>query len=339
MVRRGQRSRSGVNLTAANTAIVLDSTADFPEAHERFENWRMVPLYVRFGDESRRDYVEIGPQEFYARLRTVTELPTTSQPTPGDFLAVYEELGELRADLLAAALRKAVRHVRERAKPLPSARGQGARRRHARPLRRRSRCSAFAIQRRLEPGTTDEEIDELIERFRDDAGLLFTVDTLEFLRRAGASARQPRSRATCSTSSRSSRSGRRGPADQARPGQRRRRCRSSRAVRRWRPTRRTCMSASRTRRRPSGAGAARARRAPSPAGADRHRDDARRRRRHACRARHRRLVLVRGPRGLTPASVRRNASHFVRQDLAGARRRTCAASACSGAGPILDAWS
>ena len=44
-----------MNLTAANTAIVLDSTADFPEAHERFENWRMVPLYVRFGDESRRD--------------------------------------------------------------------------------------------------------------------------------------------------------------------------------------------------------------------------------------------------------------------------------------------
>ena len=60
-----------MNLTAANTAIVLDSTADFPQARERFENWRMVPLYVRFGDESRRDYVEIGPQEFYARLRTV----------------------------------------------------------------------------------------------------------------------------------------------------------------------------------------------------------------------------------------------------------------------------
>jgi fatty acid-binding protein DegV len=44
-----------VNLTAANTAIVLDSTADFPQARERFANWRMVPLYVRFGDESRRD--------------------------------------------------------------------------------------------------------------------------------------------------------------------------------------------------------------------------------------------------------------------------------------------
>src|SRR5439155_21570266 len=81
------------HLTAQNTAIVLDSTADFPEAPQRFPNWRVVPLYVRFGDESYRDYVELGAEEFYARLRTATELPRTSQPTPQDFLAAYQELG------------------------------------------------------------------------------------------------------------------------------------------------------------------------------------------------------------------------------------------------------
>src|SRR5881227_2132924 len=80
------------HLTAENTAIVLDSTADFPEAPERFPNWRVVPLYVRFGDESYRDYVELTPAQFYARLRTADALPTTSQPTPGDFLEVYESL-------------------------------------------------------------------------------------------------------------------------------------------------------------------------------------------------------------------------------------------------------
>src|SRR2546423_1013416 len=80
------------HLTAQNTAIVLDSTADFPEAPERFPNWRVVPLYVLFGDESYRDYVELSPEAFYARLRTADPLPTTSQPTPGDFLAMYETL-------------------------------------------------------------------------------------------------------------------------------------------------------------------------------------------------------------------------------------------------------
>ena len=82
-----------MDIHAGNTAIVLDSTADYPEGPERFPNWRVVPLYVRFGDESFKDYVELSPNDFYARLRSSKETPTTSQPTPGDFLATYEELG------------------------------------------------------------------------------------------------------------------------------------------------------------------------------------------------------------------------------------------------------
>src|SRR5438093_7425362 len=81
-----------VDLTSENTAIVLDSTSDYADGPERFVNWRMVPLYVRFGDESFRDYVDLSPEEFYARLRTATALPTTSQPTSNDFLATYEGL-------------------------------------------------------------------------------------------------------------------------------------------------------------------------------------------------------------------------------------------------------
>ena len=44
---------------------------------------------------------------------------------------------------------------------------------------------AIAIQRRLERGTTDEEMDALVERYKVEHGLLFTVDTLEFLARGG----------------------------------------------------------------------------------------------------------------------------------------------------------
>src|SRR2546423_5712212 len=174
-----------MELTAANTAIVIDSTADFPDAPQRFANWRMVPLYVRFGDESFRDYVELTPSQFYARLSEAPELPTTSQPTPGDFLAVYEELvpydrvyslhisSELSGTFGSAT----------------TAAGQVAGGR-VRTVDSRTASAAIAllglaIQRRLERGTTDEEIRALVERFRRDNGLLFTVDTLEFLRRGG----------------------------------------------------------------------------------------------------------------------------------------------------------
>ena len=81
-----------MRLDAANTAIVLDSTADFPAGTERFPNWRVVPLYVNVAGTSYRDYVDLGPDDLYATLAGLEAPPTTSQPTPGDFLAVYEEL-------------------------------------------------------------------------------------------------------------------------------------------------------------------------------------------------------------------------------------------------------
>ncbi|MFL6015510.1 MAG: DegV family protein [Gaiellaceae bacterium] len=173
-----------MNLTVENTAIVLDSTADFPQARDRFANWRMVPLYVRFGDESRRDYVELGPEEFYARLRTATELPTTSQPTPGDFLATYEELASyerIYSLQLSAKLSGTFASARTAASDL----GDKVRVVDTQTASAAIAILGFAIQRRLERGASDDEIEELVERFKRDAGLIFTVDTLEFLQKGG----------------------------------------------------------------------------------------------------------------------------------------------------------
>jgi DegV family protein with EDD domain len=174
-----------MTLTGDNTAIVVDSTADFPEAHERFPNWRVVPLYVRFGDESFKDYVELGPDEFYARLRTVTDLPTTSQPTPGDFLAVYEELAGYERIVsihLSAKLSGTYESARIAGEQLG---GDKVKTVDSETASAAIAMLGLAIQRRLERGTTEEEIDELVERYKRDAGLLFTVDTLEFLQRGG----------------------------------------------------------------------------------------------------------------------------------------------------------
>jgi DegV family protein with EDD domain len=173
-----------VNLSAQNTAIVLDSTADFPEAPARFPNWRVVPLYVLFGDESYRDYVELSPEAFYARLRTADQLPTTSQPTPGDFLATYEALGgyeRIYSLHISAALSGTYQSARTAAVEI----GDKMRVIDSESASAAIAMLGLAIQRRLERGTTDEEIEALIDRFTNDAGLIFTVDTLEFLRRGG----------------------------------------------------------------------------------------------------------------------------------------------------------
>jgi DegV family protein with EDD domain len=173
-----------VNLTAENTAIVLDSTADFPEAPERFANWRVVPLYVLFGDESYRDYVDLTPHEFYERLRGAEQLPTTSQPTPGDFLKAYEELAGYER-IYSLHISSALSGTFASATAAASELGGKVRTVDSQTASAAVAMLGLSIQERLERGTTDEEIDKLIQGHREDARMLFTVDTLEFLRRGG----------------------------------------------------------------------------------------------------------------------------------------------------------
>ena len=173
-----------MDLTAQNTAIVLDSTADFPEAPERFPNWRVVPLYVVFGDQSYRDYVELAPPEFYARLRTAEELPTTSQPTPGDFLQTYEDLTEYER-IYSLHISAALSGTYQSASTAAAELGDKVRTVDSESASAAIAMLGLAIQRRLEQGTTDDAIDALVGRYRANAHLIFTVDTLEFLRRGG----------------------------------------------------------------------------------------------------------------------------------------------------------
>jgi DegV family protein with EDD domain len=141
-------------------------------------------LYVRFGTESFRDYVELGPDDFYARLRSSPVMPTTSQPTPADFHAVYEELAEYEhvyslhiAGTLSGTVesaRAASREFGDRIRVVDTETASAA-----------VAMLGLSIQRRLERGTTDEEVEALVERHRRDAQLIFTLDTLDYLARGG----------------------------------------------------------------------------------------------------------------------------------------------------------
>jgi DegV family protein with EDD domain len=173
-----------VTLDAGNTAVVLDSTADFPEGPERFENWRVVPLYVRFGAESYRDYVDLSPGDFYARLRGAPELPTTSQPTPADFTAVYEVLTDYER-VYSLHIPRKLSGTWQSARNAADDFGERIRVIDTGTASAGIALLAMAIQRRLESGTTDEEIAALVSRFMREGHLVFTLDTLEFLARGG----------------------------------------------------------------------------------------------------------------------------------------------------------
>ena len=84
-------------------AVVTDSTADIPSGLVEQSGVTIVPAFVRFGDEEfRDDGVSITTEGFYARLaRDKDVFPTTSQPSPGDFKTVYDELLETNDEIVS----------------------------------------------------------------------------------------------------------------------------------------------------------------------------------------------------------------------------------------------
>jgi DegV family protein with EDD domain len=71
--------------------VITDSTSDIPQDLVEKLGIRVVPIYVRFGDRTYRDGVDIKIDEFYSKLVSSPFHPATSQPNPEDFTAVYKE--------------------------------------------------------------------------------------------------------------------------------------------------------------------------------------------------------------------------------------------------------
>jgi DegV family protein with EDD domain len=78
-------------MTMAKVQVITDSTADMPEGTADELGLRIVPIYVRFGEKTYRDGVDITKNDFYEMLASVPEHPATSQPNPEDFTSVFKE--------------------------------------------------------------------------------------------------------------------------------------------------------------------------------------------------------------------------------------------------------
>lgn len=74
--------------------IVTDSTADLPPSVSSDLNIEVVPLKIHWENTTYLDGVDLHPEEFFEKLASAVSLPTTSQPTPGEFESVYRGLSE-----------------------------------------------------------------------------------------------------------------------------------------------------------------------------------------------------------------------------------------------------
>jgi DegV family protein with EDD domain len=74
--------------------VVVDSTADIPCELVQDLGIIVVPVYVRFGEQTYRDRVDISEDAFFEKLQSSSHHPTTSQPAPQDFIDVYQRFAD-----------------------------------------------------------------------------------------------------------------------------------------------------------------------------------------------------------------------------------------------------
>ena len=147
-----------------------------------------VSLYVHWPEETRRESEITDYGAFYERLRTSSELPTTSQPSIGDFLSVYQPLLEAGNEIvsihLAGGMSGTVRSAEQAREQL----GGDAERVHV--IDSASACGGqglvlLAAAAAARAGADGQAVSDRARRAREELKMWFSIETLEFLRRGG----------------------------------------------------------------------------------------------------------------------------------------------------------
>jgi DegV family protein with EDD domain len=166
--------------------IVTDSTAYLPEATIRQYDISVVPLYVHFGEEAFKEGLELSNVEFYARLKEAPKLPTTSQPSVGDFHEVFKELVEAGHEVVTLTISSKLSGTWNSAmaakEMLPGA--------SISVIDTLSTSIGLhlmieAAAKAAAAGATSQQIVDEIEQIKKKMYILFVVDTLEYLAKGG----------------------------------------------------------------------------------------------------------------------------------------------------------
>lgn len=172
----------------SKVAIVTDSTAYLPSDLVSQHKINITPLSILWDGAAFRDGVDISAIDFYNRLMVAKSMPTTSQVTVNTMEETFQQLLLQGYDILGIFISSKFSGTYESAmlarEKIPGAAGKIA------VVDSLSTTMAMGwpvltAARAAESGESLEECLKVAEYARDHSGVLFVVDTLEFLRRGG----------------------------------------------------------------------------------------------------------------------------------------------------------
>jgi DegV family protein with EDD domain len=169
-------------------AVITDSTAYLPHELIKQFNITITPLSIIWGEDNYQDGVDIQPDVFYKRLAVSKDMPTTSQVTILSMKSAFEKLLDQGYDVLGIFISSkfsgTVQSAIQGREMLPQAAGKIA------IIDSLSTTMAMGwpvltTARAAQAGENLLACQKVAENARDHSGVLFVVETLEFLHRGG----------------------------------------------------------------------------------------------------------------------------------------------------------
>ena len=174
----------------AKVAIVTDTTHYLPADLVAENEIHQVSLYVHWQDRDDREVDLPDFDGYYEHLRTAPDLPTTSQPSVGDFLAVYEPLLDAGHDIVSIHLSAGISGTYDSALAAKARVDELGRVGRIVVVDSSTACGGLGLVARAAAagGRAGEDVEAVVRQAkaaRERLNLWFCIDTLEFLRRGG----------------------------------------------------------------------------------------------------------------------------------------------------------
>ncbi|WP_068774572.1 DegV family protein [Paenibacillus sp. FJAT-26967] len=168
--------------------IVTDSTSDIPAATREKLGIEMVPLKIHLDGETYLDAVTLQPDQFYHKLVAAKSMPSTSQPSPAEFLTLYEKLlaEDPEVQIISIHLSSAMSGTYQSALLAKSMLETD----RVEVIDSKSACYGIgalvvAAAEAAREGKSVEECTKIVRSMRETFAIYFLVDTLEFLQKGG----------------------------------------------------------------------------------------------------------------------------------------------------------
>jgi DegV family protein with EDD domain len=171
-----------------DVAVVTDTTHYLPRETVAELGVGEVSLYVNDGEHAEREADILDLAAFYGRLRTAAALPTTSQPSIGDFLAVYEPLVRDGHDVVSIHISGGISGTVEAARQAAAELDASGRRIEVVDSRLACGALGMVVLGTAAVARSGADVDAVAARAHEAADatrLWFAVDTLEYLQRGG----------------------------------------------------------------------------------------------------------------------------------------------------------